>query len=514
MRNYFFLVLLFSALSLSAKPKLPPELSDNVYSNVRQCLEYALVNEESKIYVEAVRGYTGALSSLTPLASSLAKQKEKTTSDREQLAKLNKLLTSWRYKLEELEAPAQLEAYETLRSDYNYRLLYLKESLKTFSPIVIQTNFYNCLSAYGRVLRQGDKVSLEHKLPDSIDPYWSEASKKLSQIMGELGEAHGYPDFACKALSFLASETNLQVQVQYILSCMSGGEGVDMATLDTCYSSLLTELPLCYTYWQAWGDLRLRRGDTNGAVRVWKKALTRFPKDFDFRYLLAHYAPETEEGSKEAIEYLKDCLEMTSGSTSSRICMMLAKRYLTLGELGEAYASSQDAAKLARLSKSPTSDKEYREARLFAARLALRCDLLDAALENLEKLTVNDIYDAEIAEDLAKVRYALFMKDPLDKELLQDALKAFDKLGSFRPGQKGIAAAKAVMYYSAGNMKEAKTQAMKELSVSPNDASSLTVIGYVLLGEGNKAEAKASFEAALRTDPTYTKAQEGLRLSQ
>ena len=62
-------------------------------------------------------------------------------------------------------------------------------------------------------------------------------------------------------------------------------------------------------------------------------------------------------------------------------------------------------------------------------------------------------------------------------------------------------------------MKEAKTQAMKELSVSPNDASSLTVIGYVLLGEGNKAEAKASFEAALRTDPTYTKAQEGLRLS-
>ena len=54
MRNYFLLVFLFSALSLSAKPKLPPELSDNVYSNVRQCLEYALVNEESKIYVEAV----------------------------------------------------------------------------------------------------------------------------------------------------------------------------------------------------------------------------------------------------------------------------------------------------------------------------------------------------------------------------------------------------------------------------------------------------------------------------
>ena len=514
MRNYFLPVLLFSALALSAKTQLPPELSENVYSNVRECLEYALVNEESKIYVEAVRGYTGALSSLTPLAASLAKQKEKTTAEREKLAKLNKLLSTWRYKLEELEAPAQLEAYETLRSDYNYRLLYLKEAFKTSSPIIIQTNFYNCFSAYGRVLRQGEKVSLDHKLPDSIDPYWGEAAKKLSQVMGELGEAHGYPEPACKALSFLASDTNLQIQVQYIASCLKGSEGVDAATLDVCYSSLLTELPLCLTYWQAWGDLRLRRGDTNGALRVWKKALTRFPKDFDFRYLLAYYAPETEEGSKEALEYLKDCLEMTSGSAASRICMMMARRYVALGELGEAYASSQDAAKLARLSKSPTSDKEYREARLFAARLAMRCDLLDAALENLEKLTINDIYDAEVAEDLAKVRYALFMKKPEDKELLQDALKAFDKLGSFRPGQKGICAAKAVMYYSAGNMKEAKTQAIKELSITPDDASSLTVLGYVLLGEGNKSEAKASFEAALRSDPNYQKAQEGLRLSQ
>ena len=229
---------------------------------------------------------------------------------------------------------------------------------------------------------------------------------------------------------------------------------------------------------------------------------------------MAYYSPETEEGSKEALEYLKDCLEMTSGSAASRICMMMAKRYVTLGNFGEAYASSQDAAKLARLSKSPTSDNEYREARLFAAKLSLSCDLLNAALENLEKLTVNEIYDAEVAETFAQVRYAMFMKDPLDKELLQDALKAFDKLASFRPGQKGICAAKAVMYYSAGSMKEAKTQAMKELSSYPNDASSLTVLGYVLLSDGNKPEAKASFEAALRSDPTHLKAQEGMRLCQ
>ena len=51
-------------------------------------------------------------------------------------------------------------------------------------------------------MRQGEKVSLDHKLPDSIDPYWGEAAKKLSQVMGELGEAHGYPEPACKALSF------------------------------------------------------------------------------------------------------------------------------------------------------------------------------------------------------------------------------------------------------------------------------------------------------------------------
>ena len=113
MRNYFLFFLLLSCLNLTAKPEIPPELSENVYSNVRECLEYALVNEESKIYVEAVRGYTGALSSLTPLAASLAKQKEKTTAEREKLSKLNKLLSGWRHKLEELEAPAQLEAYET-----------------------------------------------------------------------------------------------------------------------------------------------------------------------------------------------------------------------------------------------------------------------------------------------------------------------------------------------------------------------------------------------------------------
>ena len=107
----------------------------------------------------------------------------------------------------------------------------------------------------------------------------------------------------------------------------------------------------------------------------------------------------------------------------------------------------------------------------------------------------------------------MFMKNPASKELLQDSLKAFDKLSSFRPSQKGIAAAKAVMNYQAGNMAEARKQAMKELSVSPSDASSLTVLGYVFLSEGKKGEAKASFEAALRSDPEYQKAKEGLELS-
>lgn len=498
-----------------AKTDIPPELSENVYSNVRQCLEYAQVNEESKIYVEAVRGYTGAMANLSILAAALAKQKEKTTDDREKLVKLNKLLTSWRLKLEELEAPAQLEAYETLKSDYNYRLLYLKEALKTRSPLVIQTNFYNCFSAYGRTLRQGEKVRLEHKEPESIDPYWQKTGERLSEIMTEQAGAYAFFDEnAVRTVGYLSSGTNLQDLVQLTVDCLAGKAAVDRFALDKCYALLLDELPLSYTYWEAWGDLRLRMGDTNGALRVWKKGLKRFQKDFDFRYLLAYYSPGTEEGCKEAVEYLKDCLEMTSGSAASRISLMMARRYLALGSYGEAYASSQDAAKLARLSRSPTSDNEYREARLFAARLALRYELLDAALENLEKLTINDIYDSEIAESIAQVRYAMFMKNPLDKELLQDALKAFDKLASFRPGQKGIAAAKAVMYYSAGNMKEAKTQAIKELSLSPNDASSLTVLGYVLLSEGNKSEAKASFEAALRSDPTHLKAQEGLRLSQ
>ncbi|MBO7543775.1 hypothetical protein J6T93_07730 [bacterium] len=514
MRKYLLLLLSFSALLASAKPKLPEELSENVYSNVRECLEYALVNEDAKIYVEAVRGYTGAMANLSILAAALAKQKEKTTDDREKLVKLNKLLTSWRLKLEELEAPAQLEAYETLKSDYNYRLLYLKEALKTRSPLVIQTNFYNCFSAYGRTLRQGEKVRLEHKEPESIDPYWQKTGERLSEIMTEQAGAYAFFDEnAVRTVGYLSSGTNLQDLVQLTVDCLAGKAAVDRFALDKCYALLLDELPLSYTYWEAWGDLRLRMGDTNGALRVWKKGLKRFQKDFDFRYLLAYYSPGTEEGCKEAVEYLKDCLEMTGGSAASRISLMMARRYLALGSYGEAYASAQDAAKLARLSRSPTSDNEYREARLFAARLALRYELLDAALENLEKLTINDIYDAEIAEEMAKVRYAMFMKNPASKELLQDALKAFDKLSSFRPSQKGIAAAKAVMNYQAGNMAEARKQAMKELSVSPSDASSLTVLGYVFLSEGKKGEAKASFEAALRSDPEYQKAKEGLELS-
>ena len=513
MPKYLFVFAALCALNVLAKPKLPAELSENVYSNVRYCLDYAYSNEEAKLYVEAVRGYTGALANLTPLAAELAKKKEKTTSEREKLTKLNKLLSEWRYKLEELEQPAQLEAYETLRSDYNYRLLFLKEALRTVSPIVIQTNFYSCFAAYKRALKQKELAKLADKYPDSLDPYYLEMNSRLSLLMGKKGELAGFNTFAAAALSELADGTNLSKHIELISSTLGGARpGLDGATLDSCYACLLNELPLCYTYWEAWGDLRLRRGDTNGAMRVWKKALTRFPKDFDLRFLLAHYAPATPEGAREAVEYLKDCLEMSSGSAASRISLLMAKRYTQIGEYGEAYAASQDAAKLARLSRSPTSDKEYRDARLFAADLALNYGLLDAALENLEKLTINDVWDIEIAEKLAKVRYAQFMADPMNKELLQDAVKAFDKFGAFRPGQKGICAAKAVMYLRAGMPREAQTQAMRELRVDQNDASALTVVGFVALEEGRKEEARASFEAALRSDPDYAKAKEGLEL--
>ena len=136
---------------------------------------------------------------------------------------------------------------------------------------------------------------------------------------------------------------------------------------------------------------------------------------------------------------------------------------------------------------------------------------MEAALENLEKLTVIDLWDEAIAEKLAKVRYALFMQKPDDPELLRDAVKAFDKWEAFAPGKRGVSAAKAVMYYQAGKFKEAKTQAFKELSVSPADPSSLTVLGFISLRDGNRSEAKAYFEAALRSDPNYTKALEALR---
>ena len=505
------LFLAFAAGFAGAAVKIPAEISDNLYSNVCECFRYAVESEDSKIYVEAVRGYTGALAYLTPIAAELAKKKEKTVGDREQLAKLNKLITFWRHKIDELEAPAQLEAYETLRSDYRMRLLYLKEALRLSSPIVIQTNFYNCLAAYLRTAKQSRNVRLEHAPPESLDPYYESVSLKLGELMRKEAEEAGLTETQAGTVGRLASDTNLIAQLELANSVIAGNGQVTPKELDLCYDLLTFSLPLNYTYWQSWGDLRLRLADTNGARRVWKKALIRFPGDFDLRYLLAYYAPQSKEGAAEACEYLKDCLEMTSGVTASRLALMLARRYAQLGDYGEAYAASQDSAKLARLSRSPGANVEYREARLYASDLALRYGILDAALENLEKLTVIDIFDETVAERLAKVRYAMFMEKPDDADLLRDAVKAFDKWEAFAPRQRGISAAKAVMYFRAGKYKEAKTQAFKELSVSPADPSSLTVLGHVALREGAIPEAKAYFEAALRADPNYAKALEGLK---
>ena len=329
--------------------------------------------------------------------------------------------------------------------------------------------------------------------------------------MQKEAEESGLTEAQALIVGRLASDTNLISQLELANSVLNGKEALTPQELDVCFDLVTFNLPLNYTYWQSWGDLRLRLADTNGARRVWKKALRRFQNDFDLRYLLAYYAPQSKEGAEEACEYLKDCLEMTSGTTASRIALMLARRYTQLGDYGEAYAAAQDAAKLARLSRSPNANNEYREARLFASDLAFRYGLLEAALENLEKLTVIDLWDEAIAEKLAKVRYALFMQKPDDPELLRDAVKAFDKWEAFAPGKRGVSAAKAVMYYQAGKFKEAKTQAFKELSVSPADPSSLTVLGFISLRDGNRSEAKAYFEAALRSDPNYTKALEALR---
>ena len=518
MRCYLNKLLLCALLSLaggasfvSAKNKLPEVLSDSVYSNVCECLEYAMDNEQSKLYVEAIRGYTGALAHLTPLAAELAKKKEKSVADRERLGKLNKLITAWRYKLDELEAPAQLEAYETLKSDYKMRLIYLKEALKFSSPIIIQTNYFNALAAYARTKKQAGNVKLQYAPPEDIDPYYKEVSRKLSLLLEREAEASDMSEGQIKIVGRLASDTNLISQLELAKSVLTGGESVTPLEFDRCYALLTLKLPLNYTYWQAGGDFRLRTGDTNGALRVWKKALTRFTSDFDLRYLLAFYSPQSKEGAAEACEYLKDCLEMTSGLTASRIALMLARRYTQLGEYGEAYAAAQDSAKLARLSRNPNASREYREARLFASDLALRYGLLEAALENLEKLSVNDEWDQDIAERFAMVRYAMFMQDPGDKELLQDALKAFDKWGAFNPNRKGICSAKAVMLFTAGQFKEAKEQAFRELNVSPADPSALTILGHLSLREGNVSEARAYFEAALRSDQGYEKAAEGLR---
>lgn len=499
------------AAFVSAGGKLPEELSDSVYSNVCECLEYAMEHEGSKLYVEAIRGYTGALAHLTPLAAELAKKKDKSVADRERLGKLNKLITQWRYKLDELEAPAQLEAYETLKSDYKMRLIYLKEALKFSSPVIIQTNFFNCLAAYERTRKQAANVRLEYVPPESLDPYYRQVSRKLSELMESEAEASGLGENLIKMTGRLASDTNLISQLELAKSVISGQENVTPREFDVCYDLLTFKLPLNYTYWQAWGDFRLRTGDTNGALRVWKKALSRFKGDFDLRYLLAFYSPQSKEGAEEACEYLKDCLEMSSGLTASRIALMLARRYTQLGEYGEAYAAAQDSAKLARLSRNPNASREYREARLFASDLAMRYGLFEAALENLEKLSVNDEWDQDIAERFAKVRYAMFMQKPEDKELLQDALKAFDKWGAFNPNRRGICSAKAVMHYTAGQFKEAKEQAFRELNVSPADPSALTILGRLSLREGNVSEARAYFEAALRSDPEYEKAAEGLR---
>ena len=128
-----------------------------------------------------------------------------------------------------------------------------------------------------------------------------------------------------------------------------------------------------------------------------------------------------------------------------------------------------------------------------------------------QPISSQDEWDQDIAERFAKVRYAMFMQKPEDKELLQDALKAFDKWGAFNPNRRGICSAKAVMHYTAGQFKEAKEQAFRELNVSPADPSALTILGRLSLREGNVSEARAYFEAALRSDPEYEKAAEGLR---
>jgi len=66
------------------------------------------------------------------------------------------------------------------------------------------------------------------------------------------------------------------------------------------------------------------------------------------------------------------------------------------------------------------------------------------------------------------------------------------------------------MYLQAGMTREAKNQAMRELRLDQGDPSALTVLGYVALEEGKKEEARANFEAALRSDPDYAKAKAGL----
>ena len=505
------LLFLTSAASCLAESfRVPDELKENSYSNVCECLEYAVSNETAGSYVEAVRGYTAAISTLTPMAASLAKKKEKTEKERDHVRKLNRLLSSWRYKLEELAPQAQLEAYETLRSDFNLRALYVKEALKKTSPIIIQTNLYNYLAAYKRVVKQEQNVSLPHAAPGEVDSLYAEAQNRLSLLVAERALRNGLEKKYAALLGSLSATTNLEKHLEFITETLEGkASGVTPAGLSYTYGLLTDELPLCYTYWQAAAELKLRTGDTNAALIVWQKALTRFPNDFNLNYLCARFSPHDRKGALEAVEYFKNCLELCEGLASARVCLEMAERYLEAGEYGDAYAASQDSAKIALLFDS-VGATDYRKARLFAADLAARYGIYDAALENLERLASEQGTDIALAERIAMVRYSISLQKPGDGELMRDAIRAFDKVLAFEAGKPGVAAAKAVLYLSSGYWKEASLQAARELSIDPKNPAALTVLGYLDLRDGKLETAKNFFEDALKNDPTYQKAKEGL----
>jgi tetratricopeptide (TPR) repeat protein len=92
------------------------------------------------------------------------------------------------------------------------------------------------------------------------------------------------------------------------------------------------------------------------------------------------------------------------------------------------------------------------------------------------------------------------------------AQKAFDRALQIEPQNKDALKGRGLTF----SIQEKYPDAIRDLKAAgqldPNDAETAAYLGGALLNSGNRAEAKAAYERAIKLDPSNKDAQEGIRI--